>query len=138
MKQLTLSQAIEGFVLEKEAQRLSPHTLADYDNAFRKLPAYLGGDPGFRDIKPEQLKLFLRDLATPRAPDGVAPRPVKPLSNKTILNIHTALSSLCRGRWLRGACSDRRPATRHWHYQGAAPAISGSAPNTHALQAQDQ
>ena len=37
MKQLTLSQAIEGFLLEKQAQHLSPHTVADYTNAFRKL-----------------------------------------------------------------------------------------------------
>ena len=41
MKQLTLSQAIEGFLLEKQAQHLSPHTVADYTNAFRKLQAYL-------------------------------------------------------------------------------------------------
>jgi len=44
MKQLTLSQAIEGFLLEKQAQHLSPHTVADSANAFRKLQAYLG-DP---------------------------------------------------------------------------------------------
>ena len=44
MKQLTLSQSIEECLLEKQAQQLSPHTVADYTNAFRKLQAYLG-DP---------------------------------------------------------------------------------------------
>jgi hypothetical protein len=42
MKQLILSQAIEGFLLEKQAQHLNPHTVADYTNAFRKLQACLG------------------------------------------------------------------------------------------------
>ena len=44
MKQLTLSQAIEGFLLEKQAQHLSPHTVAAYTNAFLKLQACLGTD----------------------------------------------------------------------------------------------
>ena len=94
MKQLTLSQSIEGFLLEKQAQHLSPHTVADYTNAFRKLQAYLGTDVPFAGITAAQVKGFLGDLSTPRAPNGAAKRPVKGLSNKTILNIHTALSAL--------------------------------------------
>ena len=42
----------------------------------------------------DQIKGFLGDLSTPRAPNGAAKRPAKGLSNKTILNIHTALSAL--------------------------------------------
>jgi integrase len=94
MNQLTLSQAIEGYLLEKQAQHLSPHTVADYTNAFRKLQAYLGTDVSFAGITAAQIKGFLGDLSTPRAPNGVAKRPAKGLSNKTILNIHTALSAL--------------------------------------------
>jgi len=94
MKQLTLSQAIEGFLLEKQAQHLSPHTVADYTNAFRKFQAYLVTDVPFAGITADQIRSFLGDLSTPRAPDGVAKRPTKGLSNKTILNIHTALSAL--------------------------------------------
>lgn len=94
MKQLTLSQSIEGFLLEKQAQHLSPHTVADYTNAFRKLQAYLGTDVPFAGITADQIRSFLGDLSTPRAPNGAAKRPVKGLSNKTILNIHTALSAL--------------------------------------------
>ena len=71
MKQLTLSQAvsIEGFLLEKQAQHLSPHTVADYTNAFRKLQAYLGTDVPFAGITADQIKGFLGDLSTPRAPE---------------------------------------------------------------------
>jgi len=41
-----------------------------------------------------QIKGFLGDLSAPRAPNGAAKRPVKGLSNKTILNIHTARAAL--------------------------------------------
>lgn len=94
MNQLTLSQSIEGFLLEKQAQHLSPHTVADYTNAFRKFQAYLGADVPFAGITADQIRGFLSDLSTPRAPNGAAKRPVKGLSNKTILNIHTGLSAL--------------------------------------------
>ena len=79
---------------KKQAQHLSPHTVADYTNAFRKLQAYLVADVPFASITAAQVKGFLGDLATPRAPAGAAKRPAKGLSNKTILNIHTGLSAL--------------------------------------------
>jgi integrase/recombinase XerD len=96
MNNLTISQAIEGFLLEKEAQRLSSHTLSDYNNAFRKLLNFLGNaDVPINDITAEQIKRLLLELGTvPQEPGGVAPRPAKSLSKKTILNIHTAYSSL--------------------------------------------
>ncbi len=94
MKQLSLAQVIEGFLLEKQAQHLSPHTVADYTNTFRKLQAYLKADVPFASITAVQIRAFLADLSTPRAPNGVAQRPIKGLSNKTILNIHTGLSAL--------------------------------------------
>ncbi|MFN2218377.1 MAG: hypothetical protein ACK2UA_07210, partial [Anaerolineae bacterium] len=88
--QLTLSQAIEGFLLEKEAQRLSPHTIADYRNAFRKLQSFLGDDPLIDDITAGQIRQFLADLgARPQPMGGAAPRSPKPLSKKTVYNIHT-------------------------------------------------
>lgn len=34
---ILLSQAILGFLLDAEARSLSPHTVSDYQNAFRKL-----------------------------------------------------------------------------------------------------
>jgi site-specific recombinase XerD len=91
---ITLSQAIEGFFLEKRAAQLSTHTLSDYSNAFRKLQAYLG-DPPLDQITAGQIRDFLTDLSQRAVvPAGIAPRPAKPLSKKSILNIHTALSSL--------------------------------------------
>ncbi len=68
--------------------------MADYTNAFRKLQAYLVTDVPLAGITADQIKGFLGDLSTPRAPNGATKRPVKGLSNKTILNIHTTLSAL--------------------------------------------
>ena len=68
--------------------------MADYTNAFRKLQAYLGTDVPFAGITGDQIRGFLGGLSTPRAPNGAAKRPVKALSNKTILNIHTTRSAL--------------------------------------------
>lgn len=96
MKQIkiTLSQAIEGFILEKRAQQLAPHTLYSYQNILHRLLDYLPGDPPLSEITPQQINAFLTDLGQrPVAPAGIAPRPAKPLSKKSILNIHTALSS---------------------------------------------
>jgi integrase/recombinase XerD len=94
MKKLTLSQVITGYLLDAEAEHLSPHTIADYTNSFRKLQAFLGNDPPFAGIRIEQLRAFMADLKTPRAPAGVARRPERALSKKTCLNIHAALSAL--------------------------------------------
>lgn len=93
MKRITLSQAIEGFLLEKQAQRLSPNTIYDYTNGFHKLQAFLG-DPIFAEITLDQLRKFMADLAQPYTPAGIAPRAKKGLSKKSILNIHIALSAL--------------------------------------------
>jgi hypothetical protein len=41
-----------GFLLDAEARSLSPHTIADYQNAFRKLQAFLG-DPPLESISME-------------------------------------------------------------------------------------
>lgn len=95
MVRLTLSQTIDGFLLEKRAQRLSPHTIADYTNAYRKLQRWLDNDPPITDITGDQVRAFLAELGdVPQPMPGVARRPARPLSKKTILNIHTALSAL--------------------------------------------
>jgi site-specific recombinase XerD len=100
MVQLTLSQALEGFLLEKRAQHLSPHTIADYTNAFRKLQHWLASagrdaDPPIAAITADQVRAFLAELGTvPQPMPGVAKREPRPLSKKTVLNIHTALSAL--------------------------------------------
>jgi integrase/recombinase XerD len=79
MKNLTLSKALEGFDLASRARHLSPNTLAEYQNTFRKLQAFLREDPPLIDISKDQIEEFLA---------------VQTVSNKTILNYHTGLSSL--------------------------------------------
>jgi integrase/recombinase XerD len=92
-RKLLLSQAIMGFLLDAEARSLSPHTIADYQNAFRKLQAFIG-DPPMESISADDVRRFLSDLSTPRAPAGIAPRPARSIGKKQKLNIHTGLSAL--------------------------------------------
>jgi len=89
---LTLTQAIEGFQLDLAARRLSPNTIADYTRSLRRLQTFLG-DPLLDTITVEDLRRFMADLETPRAPAGVARRPTQILSKKQCLNIHTGLSA---------------------------------------------
>ena len=49
---ITLSRAIEGYFIAAHARRLSTHTLADYDNTFRRFEAYLERDPPISDLAP--------------------------------------------------------------------------------------
>jgi len=78
---LTLSQIIDGYLLAAQARRLSPHTIADYTNAFSKLQKHLAPlDPQFHTITTTQIEQFLA------AQTGV--------TGKTLLNYHTALSAL--------------------------------------------
>jgi integrase/recombinase XerD len=80
MKQITFSQAIDGYTLDAEARRLSPRTLADYSHTFRKFRAFLNDDPPITSITTRQIKRFLASQ------DGI--------SGKTLLNYHTGLSAL--------------------------------------------
>ncbi len=93
---ITLSQAIQGYLIFKRGERLSKHTISDYMNSFRRFREYLNDDPLLEEIEPAKVSEFLAHLGTtPQVNNsGFAPRPVKPLSKKTLLNIHTALSSL--------------------------------------------
>jgi integrase/recombinase XerD len=77
---ISLSRAIEGYFIVAHARRLSPHTLADYDNTFRRFEAFLGTDPPLASITPADIHAFLGGL------DG--------LSAKTVRNYHTGLSAL--------------------------------------------
>ena len=78
---MRLQEVINEYLLAKRAQRLSPHTLKDYSVAFRQLTAFLGEDASFEGITPHDVSRFLAQLD---------------VANKTVLNRHTALSSLWR------------------------------------------
>ena len=78
--QITLSQVLEGYLFHADACRLSPHTIADYTDTFRKLQTWLGDDPPIAAITADQVRAFFASLDH--------------LSKKTILNYHTDLSAL--------------------------------------------
>lgn len=83
---LTLTQAIEGYLLAAEARRLSPNTIADYSNTFRKFQSFLaaadaaGSNLPLSAITADHIEEFLVSQDT--------------VSNKTLLNYHTSLSAL--------------------------------------------
>jgi len=93
---LTLSQAIEGCLLYKTASGLSPNTIRDYRNSYKKLLLYFGGDVPFASISRDRLLAFFAWLQDEYVsePDGIAPRGKIRLSPKSINNIHTAASAL--------------------------------------------
>lgn len=95
MRQLTLSQAIDGYMLDARAQRLSADTIRNYTLTFRRFSEWIGGDIALASITPAQVAEFLASLASPQtAIGGVAQRPAQGLSKKTTLNYHGALGAL--------------------------------------------
>lgn len=76
----TISQVIDQYIEAKKAQRISVNTLKDYNNAFRKLKGTIGEDTAFENVTSRQITHFLGQYTD--------------LSKKTVLNHHTALSSL--------------------------------------------
>lgn len=103
---ITLRQAIAGFIHYQTAAGRSLYTLRNYRTSFAKLQTYLaehqepGGaqDPPLDAITRAQLIDFLAWLRDDyiSKPAGIAPRPAAHLAPKTILNIHADLSALWR------------------------------------------
>lgn len=93
---ITLSQAFEGMILNKQAEGRSVHTINDYRNSFQKLALFFDSDPAIDTIKKSDLVEFFAWLQEDyeSEPDGVAPRGKFKLSQKSIFNIHIGLSSL--------------------------------------------
>ena len=80
-KYITFSQALEGYSLYAEARRLSPRTIADYTNTFRKFKLFLApDDPSLAAITADAIRRFLASQ------NG--------LSKKTLSNYHTGLAAL--------------------------------------------
>ena len=89
---ITLSSAIDGYLLYASARRLSPHTITDYQNTFRKLQAHLVDDPPLAAITTSQIREFLASQ------NGI--------SKKTLLNYHTGLSALWTWSLAEGLVDD--------------------------------
>lgn len=75
---IPLSKAIEGFMMECQARRLSIHTITDYKNTTRKFLQHCG-DVEINQIEPIQIEAFLGS---------------QKVSKKTIINYHIGLSAL--------------------------------------------
>lgn len=91
---LFLSKLIDGFLLAKEIAGMSHNTIRNYKLNLGRLSEAVGPDRPVNDITVQEMRLMLKTLQTrPTAPNGAAPRPAKPLSPKTIRNIHTCYSS---------------------------------------------
>jgi site-specific recombinase XerD len=105
---LTLSQAVRGFFLECRARGLSIHTIKDYRNATNKLIKWLPGDPPIGEVTADDVRRLLDHLGhKPQSyEDALIPRPSKPLSKKSLFNIHIALSALWTWAEREGAVSE--------------------------------
>lgn len=95
-KPLTLSQAFQGMILEKQAAGLSAHTISDYRNTLAKAQLFFPNDPPFTSLTRERLVKFFAWLGNDyiARPDGAASRGEFKLGAKSRLNIHTNLSAL--------------------------------------------
>lgn len=92
---ISLKRAVEGWNLHLQAERASTHTLRDYNTTARRFVDFIGPMTPIDTITPDKVKKFLAHWANQEiTPQGVAERPKRRLSKKTILNMHTALSSL--------------------------------------------
>jgi len=91
--QLTLSQAIRGYLLDANARRLSSRTIETYTGIFRRFQEFTG-DPPLASIQPNQIRRFLAHIAKTPIGHGPIKRPDRTPSDKTILNYYTALSAL--------------------------------------------
>jgi site-specific recombinase XerD len=105
---ITFEQAVEGYLLDARARQLSPRTIGDYINSFNHFRRWLdGADPRIAGIDADEIRRFLDWLGNSRAPHGgAAPRQPVELSQKSILNIHTALSALWTWATAEGYADD--------------------------------
>jgi len=86
MTSLPLSQAIDGYMLDAGARRLSPNTIVFYQHIFNRFQRFFEGDPDIGDITKQDIQRFMLGLDH--------------LSGKTALGHHTGLSALWR--WALG------------------------------------
>lgn len=95
MNTLTLYQALEAFILDKQAAGMSKYTIRNYRNTVKKVQLYWPEDRPLVEISRSDWVGFMAWLQNEHisSPGGVAARPSKRLKPKSIANIHTDLSS---------------------------------------------
>src|SRR5688572_26851780 len=80
MNSIRYSQALQGFFLTAQSRKLSPHTIADYENTLiKKFQTFLGRDLLVQEITSDHIQEFLAAQTS--------------VKNKTVLNYHTGLSA---------------------------------------------
>jgi integrase/recombinase XerD len=80
MGKITITQAIDGYLLAAHARRLSPNTIHSYQAYFDKFLTFLNADPPIEEIDPKQVEAFFASQTT--------------VSKKSLLNYHIGLSAL--------------------------------------------
>ena len=80
MSKITFQQATQGYLLAAGARHLSVHTIKDYINTFTKFERFIGADKPFDEISRKEVEAFFAAQTQ--------------VTNKTLLNYHTGLSSL--------------------------------------------
>ena len=93
---MSISEAIQAFLFAKEIQGLSPNTLRNYRLTLARFQAFFEGeDPALQNITTKDILAFLHMLRT-KTPvsSSTIPQRRKPLSPKSIRNVHATLSSL--------------------------------------------
>lgn len=77
---LTFYQVMVGYILSIEARHLSPHTIKDYKNTFKKFLPFIGKDTPFENITSKHIQEFLATFTT--------------VTNNTILHYYSALAAM--------------------------------------------
>lgn len=88
---ITLEQAIDEFFVAKHAAHLSPNTINDYSLTMRRFKEFIGPEIPISEITVSHVRSFLAQL---------------PVSAKTALNAHVALSSLWTWALTEGVVAD--------------------------------
>jgi len=78
IKDILLSEAVDGFTMACNARKLSENTITDYSRTLRRFLVHVGNSP-IRDITSAQIAAFLA---------------AQPWSEKTVLNYHIGLAAL--------------------------------------------
>lgn len=92
---MKLSDCTKAFLIDKRVAGCSPNTIRNYTLNLDRLQIFLDGDPNLADVTAAHVRAFINHLMTTRMkPRGVADRPARLLSAKTIKNVHTCLCSL--------------------------------------------
>jgi integrase/recombinase XerD len=77
---LTFYQVMVGYILSIESRHLSPHTIADYKNTFKKFMSFIGKDTSFEKITSKQIQEFLATFDT--------------VTNNTLLHYYAGLAAM--------------------------------------------